>query len=415
MAKRWVCLEHKWNCSDDTVDTARIRTVLSSIQPTKRRGDAHRQSSKARNTYPLVKLHRPKAIETKTTAEEHVEAPDSSRINKLDTPMAKDWGWTQNADNTQSGSCSFSDERQRLIGQNKTKSMGKRKSQQHEDNSGLNIRRSKATHGRRCERRNSSPEFCARGEFFVRLVVACLNITPRHIPAWASSRMTHCGLCNRGDETNCEHSPVSCRQRLAKRLKVTTWLRTFVNEEIGNVTATDCQGYRRQPWYYVVHPSLQEQTGLATNTSRFRMNVAVLWKYRGQLVRGRGRRGSSSSAEPCRLRRELPWNVEMSPWSMSAARTTGCKMSPLSTGVQTSWTLNDGGEAEEEGGIWTALKSGNARLWDEERKDPRAVPDWGLRQKSQQERSGQNGEWPRTCHLFWGKVTWKTHQSLRDI
>lgn len=45
-------------------------------------------------THPLVKLHRPKAMETKTTAEVHVEAPDSSRMNRLDTPMAKDWGQT---------------------------------------------------------------------------------------------------------------------------------------------------------------------------------------------------------------------------------------------------------------------------------------------------------------------------------
>lgn len=63
---------------------------LCSVPSSQQREVATGKSSKTRNTYPLVKLHSPKAIETKTTAEEHVEAPDSSRINKLDTPMAKD-------------------------------------------------------------------------------------------------------------------------------------------------------------------------------------------------------------------------------------------------------------------------------------------------------------------------------------
>lgn len=42
------------------------------------------------DTYPLVKLHRPKAIEMKKTADGHVVALDISIISKLDTPMAKD-------------------------------------------------------------------------------------------------------------------------------------------------------------------------------------------------------------------------------------------------------------------------------------------------------------------------------------
>lgn len=150
---------------------------------------------------------------------------------------------------------------------------------------------------------------------------------------------------------------------------------------------------------------------LATNTSRIQMNVAVLGKTRRPVHAG------TRTAWLVFLGwiLELPWNVEMSPWSTSAARTTGCTMSPLSTGVQTSWTLNDGGEAEEEGGIGRRL---NLETHDSEMKSSKVrghVPDWGLLQKSQRERSRQNGEWPRTCHLSWGKVTWKTHQSLRDI
>lgn len=46
------------------------------------------------NTYPLVKLFRPKAIEMKKTADGHVVALDISITSKLDTPMAKDWGQT---------------------------------------------------------------------------------------------------------------------------------------------------------------------------------------------------------------------------------------------------------------------------------------------------------------------------------
>lgn len=46
------------------------------------------------NTYPLVKLVRPKAIEMKKTANGHVVALDISIISKLDAPMAKDWGQT---------------------------------------------------------------------------------------------------------------------------------------------------------------------------------------------------------------------------------------------------------------------------------------------------------------------------------
>lgn len=211
---------------------------------------------------------------------------------------------------------------------------------------------------------------------------------PQHIPAWASSRMTHCDLNTTGEKRRlhfCLSLPPWLVDNAEAKTKVL--LRTFVNEEIRDVAATHCQRYCREPRYHVVHPTLQEQTG---------------WPLTHPSL------NSTSPLVGVNRLPWLPWNVETTPWSRWAARTTGCKMFLLSTGVRTSWTLEDGRRSRGSG--W------GSKHWEHNQgemssREPREqVPDWRLLQQSQQERAGHEGERPRTRHLLGDEVAWKTRR-----